>query len=51
MGRKERKQVPQREQLKSLDPKNEVEVNSIYYGNDEGMGTQIVTNYNYRPRD
>ncbi len=42
---------PHREQTKSLDPKDEVEINSMYYGNDEDIGTQIVTNYYYKPRD
>lgn len=45
------KKTAHREQFKSLDPRDEVEVNSIYYGNDENIGTQIVTNYYYRPHD
>jgi len=43
------RKTAERGQFKSLNPKDEVEINSIYYGNDEGIGTQIVTNYNYKP--
>jgi hypothetical protein len=42
---------PEREQFNSLDPKDNVEVNSIYYGDEEGISTQIVTNYRYSPRE
>ncbi|ERI90721.1 hypothetical protein HMPREF1982_03759 [Clostridiales bacterium oral taxon 876 str. F0540] len=45
------KRIPERSQFKSLNPKDEVEINSIYYGNDEGIATQIVTNYNYKPNN
>jgi hypothetical protein len=50
MRSKNRKQ-PEREQFKSLDPKDNVEINSMYYGNDEGISTQIVTNYRYTPNE
>jgi hypothetical protein len=49
--RKKNREEPEREQFNSLDPSNNVEVNSIYYGDDEGISTQIVTNYRYKPKE
>lgn len=50
MRSKNRKE-PEREQFNSLDPRDNVEVNSIYYGDDEEISTQIVTNYRYSPKE
>ncbi len=49
--RKKVRNEPERIQFKSLDPKDNVEINSQYYGNDEGISTQIVTNYRYTPNE
>lgn len=38
-----------RKQTKSLNPENEVEIDSNYYGDDRSISTQIVTNYYYTP--
>lgn len=38
-----------RRQFKNLNPDNEVEIDSNYYGDDENISTQIVTNYYYTP--
>jgi hypothetical protein len=40
---------PAREQSKSLDPKDEVEINSEYYGDEDNISSQTVTNYYYSP--
>ncbi len=38
-----------KEQLNSLNLKNNPEINSNYYGDDDNISTQIVTNYYYTP--
>jgi hypothetical protein len=47
--RSRREKSSDRKQAKSLNPKNEVEIDSNYYGDDENISTQIVTNYYYMP--
>ncbi|EPY2271442.1 hypothetical protein ACXAUS_000225 [Clostridium sporogenes] len=38
-----------KEQLNSLDLKNNPEINSNYYSYEDNISTQIVTNYYYKP--
>lgn len=38
-----------KEQLNSLNLKNNPEINSNYYGDEDNISTQIVTNYYYAP--
>lgn len=42
---------PEREQINSLDPKDNVDSNSQYYGDEDNRSAQIVTNYYYRPNN
>ncbi|NFL48967.1 hypothetical protein FDB94_10740 [Clostridium botulinum] len=49
METKENKIRGNKEQVNSLDLKNNPEINSNYYGDDDNISTQIVTNYYYTP--
>lgn len=49
MTGKHEKKVPDREQFKSLDIKDNVEDSSMYDGDDRSLSTQTITNSHYRP--
>ncbi|TDT57256.1 hypothetical protein [Fonticella tunisiensis] len=38
-----------REQFKSIFPLDDVDTNAEYYGDDDDISTQIITNYKYDP--
>jgi hypothetical protein len=42
-------QKTNRDKFKDLDPKDNLETNALYYGKDDKISTQIVTNYFYNP--